>query len=48
MKCGRNKPTQKQAVWLQRLRVQGYRAIVCYSCEEAMREICTYLRVAVP
>lgn len=41
---GKNKPTSKQLEWLERLRNQGYAAIVCYGFEQAKKEILSYLK----
>ena len=43
MKAGKNKPTEKQDVWITDLRQQGYKVVVCYGCEEAIGEIKRYL-----
>jgi hypothetical protein len=45
MKYGDNKPTDSQIDWLSRLKEAGYYTCVCYSWEDAAREICNYLRV---
>ena len=45
MKYGHNKPTDKQAEWLDRLRAEGYCCRVCYSAEEAKGEILEYLGI---
>ena len=44
MKVGRNKPTESQQWWLERLRQQGYRVCVCYGADEAMKVIKDYLQ----
>ena len=43
MKWGSNKPTSKQQEWIDRLREQGHRVDVCYSCHEARSVILEYL-----
>lgn len=43
MKYGRNKTTQKQESWLDELRQQGYKAVVCYGADSAIKELETYL-----
>ncbi len=43
MKVGKNKPSEQQMWWLKELELQGYRAMVCYSAEEAIAEIEDYL-----
>lgn len=45
MKFGKNKPTEKQRWWLEQLEKQGYKAVVCWSAESAIKEIITYLGV---
>ena len=43
MKYGRNKPTKRQALWIDALQRHGYFVRVCYSAEEAKAVICAYL-----
>lgn len=43
MKFGRNKPTAEQSSFLDAMRVNGYRAEVCYEWPEARRIITEYL-----
>lgn len=43
MKAGRNRVTENQKWWLNRLSWQGYQTAVCYSCEEAAECIKKYL-----
>jgi len=43
MKAERNKPSPKQIEWIDFLRAQGSRVVICWSAEEAIREIQTYL-----
>ena len=43
MKWGRNKPTPSQAWWIDRLRNEGYRVEVCYSCQDALDVLVDYL-----
>ena len=38
-----NRPSKEQKEWLKLLKEQGYRAVVCYGSEEAIKEIETYL-----
>ena len=45
MKFGKNKRTEKQRWWLEQLEKQGYKAVVCWSAESAIKEIITYLGV---
>lgn len=45
MKYGRNKTTDEQRQWIDRLEAQGYQTAVCYSFEEAQGEIMRYLGV---
>ena len=44
MKYGKNKPTSSQERWMEFLRGQGHYVTVCYSWEEASRELMDYLR----
>lgn len=44
MKYGKGKTTAEQEAWLTLLGENGYRAVVCYGCEEAIREICCYVK----
>lgn len=43
MKAGKNKPSPQQMEWIDFLREQGYRVAICWSAEEAIREIRDYL-----
>jgi len=43
MKAGKNKPSHQQMEWIDFLRKHGYRVVICWSAEEAIREIQTYL-----
>lgn len=43
MKWGKNKVTENQSQWLEELRRQGYKAVVCYGSDEAIRVIEEYL-----
>ena len=43
MKVGDNKPTPEQVIWLDALIEQGNYATVCYSAEEAIGVISSYL-----
>lgn len=45
MKFGRNKPTVEQQNWMERLELAGYKAVVCYSFEEAKQAILDYLEL---
>lgn len=47
MKVGKNKPSENQEKWLERLSEQGYYTTVCYGFEEAKNEILKYLRAEV-
>lgn len=38
-----NKPTLLQMAWIERLRVYGYMALVCYGADEAIAAILAYL-----
>lgn len=40
-----NKPTEQQKEWLQYLSSMGYRSVVCYGYEDAVREIQRYYGV---
>ena len=45
MKAGKNKPTDLQEKWIERLRGNGYQVEVCYSWQEASRVIMRYLKL---
>lgn len=45
MKVGKNKPTEKQLDWMNRLKEAGYKVLVCYSSLEAIKEIKGYLKI---
>ena len=45
LKYGKNKPSENQKQWIKALDKQGYRAVVCYGCVEAQKEICSYLGI---
>lgn len=45
MKYGKNKPTKEQKECMTKLNFFGYRAIVCYSADEAIAEIERYLHM---
>lgn len=47
MKFGKNKPSEKQRWWLEKLEEKGYMTAVCWSATEAMDAIATYLGIAV-
>jgi len=44
MKYGKNKLTKEQEKWLNFLNERGYKAIVCYSSEEAIDVIRGYIK----
>ena len=44
LKYGRGKTSPDQEEWLAFLSANGYRAVVCYGFEEAVREICRYAK----
>ena len=44
MKYGRNKTTDAQDEWIEALRRQGYKVIVCYGGEAATKELESYLQ----
>ena len=44
MKYGRNRPTKEQQWWLNRLREQGHKVVVCYRFEDAKNYIIAYLK----
>lgn len=46
MKAGKNKPSPEQMEWIDFLRKQEYRVVVCWKAEDAIREIETYLGMA--
>lgn len=43
MKANKNKPTQNQLEWHEKLRYYGSKVVVCYSSQEAQQEILSYL-----
>lgn len=43
MKYGKNKTSNSQQLWLQRLEQAGYATAVCYGCDEAIQIIEEYL-----
>jgi len=45
MKVKPNKPTKEQMEWIDELAAMGYKAVVCYSFEEAKETICDYLGI---
>jgi hypothetical protein len=45
LKVKPNKPTPEQGAWIERLRAQGYRAVVCYGAQEAIDAILEYLGI---
>jgi hypothetical protein len=45
MKFGKNKVSEEQECWHTKLLLFGYKVIVCYSFEEAVKEICEYLDI---
>lgn len=44
LKAGKNKPTDTQLWWIDRLMRQGYEVHVCYGWEEAKDKIIAYLK----
>ena len=48
MKYGKNKPTEAQQWWLDRLTAEGYKTVVAYGWEEAADAICDYLGMEWP
>ena len=47
LKAGKNKPTELQKWWLEKLQEQGYYAKVCYGWEEAVQTLSAYLDSAI-
>ncbi len=45
LKCGKNKPTENQKLWIKNLNEHGYAAVVCYGWQEAANCICDYLGI---
>lgn len=45
LKSGKNKATDNQKFWLTELEKQGYKAILCYESENAIKEIEKYLQI---
>lgn len=48
MKAGKNKTSEKQDEWIAKLHNQGYAAIVCYGCGQAIEVITKYLGLGRP
>ena len=44
MKIKNNKPSEDQKQWLLRLKQEGYACAVCYSADEAIKTIESYMR----
>lgn len=47
LKAGKNKPTELQKWWLEKLQEQGYFTKVCYGWEEAVQTLSAYLDGAI-
>lgn len=45
LKVDKNKPTQNQIEWADRLNAQGYLSLVCYGFDEARKAILKYLNL---
>lgn len=45
LKVGKNKPSEKQKKWIDNLNKYGYKALVCYGFDEAVKEIIEYLGI---
>ena len=45
MKYGENKTTQSQRFWLEELKKQGFKTIVCYGADAAIKEIDEYMSI---
>lgn len=45
LKAGKNKPQPNQLRWLDALNRNGYLAVVCYGCEEAIKTIVEYINL---
>ena len=43
LKAGKNRPTAEQTEWLTALGRNGYRTAVCYTLDDAIREVKAYL-----
>lgn len=48
MKYGRNKATDEQNSMMARLTANGYKCAVCYSKEQFITAVCSYMGVPVP
>ena len=46
MKAEKNKPTENQKQWHEKLRKHGSKVVVCYTSHEAQTEILNYLKEA--
>lgn len=44
MKYGKNKTTENQEEWIENLKKQGYKVVVCYGGEAATRELEAYMQ----
>lgn len=45
MKYGENKTTQSQRFWLEELKKQGFKTVVCYRADAAIKEIDEYMSI---
>ena len=45
MKYGENKTTQSQRFWLEELKKQGFKTVVCYGADAAIKEIDEYMSI---
>lgn len=45
MKFGKNRPTDEQVWWNERLTEEGYLAVVCWGANEVIQAICDYLGI---
>jgi hypothetical protein len=43
MKYGKNKLSENQVIWRERLKRHGWKTAVCYSADECIKTICEYL-----
>ena len=45
LKIGKNKPTDSQVWWLERLTMEGYLAVVCWGYDDAVETISKYVGI---
>ena len=43
LKAGSNKASDKQKIWIDKLKKQNYKAVICYGFDEAQNELLEYI-----